>query len=331
MKKAIKNKNDIKVGIVVYQAKDGAIELRGDFGHENIWATLDQIADVFERDKTTISKHIKTVFKAKELDISATVAKNATVQMEGGRVVRRVIEYYNLDVMLSVGYRVNSKTAAEFRKWATKTLREHIIKGYTINRRQITKNYDAFIKSVSGIQELLPEHTILDPKAVLDLVKEFSSTWLSLNAYDKGFISSAGATKRSVKLTGVELMDVILNLRDELIRKDEATDIFAQERIVGTIEGIVGNVMQSFAGKDVYGTIEEKAANLLYFMIKDHPFIDGNKRSGAFAFVWFLRKAKAKKARNINPSALTSLTLLIAESNPNKKDQMIALVAGMLK
>jgi hypothetical protein len=331
MKKVIKNNINIKPGVLIYQAKNGAIELRGDFEHENIWATLDQIAVVFDRDKTTISKHIKMVYKAKELDISATVAKNATVQIEGDRIVRRVIEYYNLDVILSVGYRVNSKTATQFRRWATKILREHITKGYTINRNQIAKNYDAFMKSVSGIQELLPEHTILDPKFVLELVKEFSSTWLSLSAYDNGSLSVVGTTRRSVKITAGELRRVILNLRMELIRKNEATEIFAQEKINGSIEGIFGNVMQSFGGIDMYKTVEEKAVHLLYFMIKDHPFIDGNKRSGAFAFIWFLRKAKAKKVRNINPSALTALTLLIAESNPNKKDQMIALVTEMLK
>jgi hypothetical protein len=178
-------KKEIKNNVVIYQAKNGAIELRGDFERETVWATLDQIADVFGRDKSVISRHLKNIYKERELEAGATVAKNATVQIEGGRTIKRMIEYYNLDAIISVGYRVNSKTATEFRKWSTKTLREHITKGYTINKKQIGKNYNAFMKSVGDIQALLPEHVTLDPKAVLDLIKEFAGTWVSLDAYDK--------------------------------------------------------------------------------------------------------------------------------------------------
>jgi len=320
-----------KNNIVIYQAKNGAIELRGDFKKETVWATLEQIALVFGRDRSVISRHLSNIYKEKELEEKSTVAKNATVQTEGSRVVKRFIEYYNLDAIISVGYRVNSKTATQFRQWATKTLRKHITKGYTINRKQIARNYDSFLKSVGDIQALLPEHMALDPKSVLELIKEFASTWVSLNAYDKETLTSIGFTKRSVKLTGLELTQAIANLRSELIKKGEATDIFAQERNQGNIEGIVGNVMQSFGGNALYQTVEEKAAHLLYFMVKNHPFVDGNKRSGAFAFVWFLRKTKIKKARNINPSALTALTLLVAEGDPSKKDKMVALVTQMLK
>ena len=241
------------------------------------------------------------------------------------------MEHYSLDAILSVGYRVNSKTATQFRQWATKTLREHITKGYTVNRRQIAKNYSAFMKSVSDIQALLPEQVLLDPKTILELIKEFSTTWMSLDAYDKETLTTVGSTKKAVKLTGAELTEAIGSLRSELLKKGEATEIFAQERAAGSIEGIIGNVMQSFGGKAVYATVEEKAAHLLYFMVKNHPFTDGNKRSGAFSFVWFLRKTRSGGSRNINPAALTALTLLIAESDPKKKDQMTALVTQMLK
>ena len=148
--------------LVIYQAKSGAIELRGDFSKETIWATLDQIAKVFGRDKSVISRHLKNIYKEGELDTKATVAKNATVQMEGGRRVERVIEYYNLDAIISVGYRVNSKTATRFRQWATKTLREHITKGYTLNRSRIRENYSQFMKAVADIQALLPEHIVFE-------------------------------------------------------------------------------------------------------------------------------------------------------------------------
>ncbi len=323
-------KKDLKQ-VLIYQAKNGAIELRGDSVHETLWATLDQIAAVFGRDKSVISRHLTNIYKEGELDERATVAKNATVQIEGNRKVERIIEYYSLDAIISVGYRVNSKTATQFRQWATKTLREHITKGYTINRKQVVKNHAAFLKAVADVQALLPEHVALDPKAILELVKEFSSTWMSLDAYDKGVLTPVGTSKKTIKLTGVELTDAIANLRTELLKKGEATDIFAQERATGNIEGIVGNVMQSLGGASVYPTIEEKAAHLLYFMVKNHPFVDGNKRSGAFAFIWFLRKARSKTVRNINPGALTALTLLIAESNPDKKSQMTALITQILK
>jgi len=320
-------KNKSPKNVIIYQAKSGAIELQGDFKHENIWATLDQIAAVFGRDKSVISRHFKKIFNEGELNRNSVVAKNATTASDGKTYQ---VEYYNLDAIISVGYRVNSKTATEFRQWSTKTLKEHIVKGYTINRKQIAQNYEAFMQTVNNIQSLLPEHVTLDPKMVLELIKEFASTWITLDAYDKATLSVVGSNKKAIKLSGQELTEVIANLRKELIKKGEATEIFAQERKNGSVEGILGNVMQSLGGKSVYPTAEEKAANLLYFMVKNHPFVDGNKRSGAFAFVWFLRKTKIKGARNINPSALTALTLLIAESQPKQKSQMVALVTNLL-
>src|SRR3989344_1292340 len=326
----MKNKK-VKNTVVIYQAKNGAIELRGDWEKETIWANLNQIADLFDVQKSAISKHLKNIFDSEELPKITTVSKMETVQAEGKRTIKRSIEIYNLDAIIAVGYRVNSKRATQFRVWATKTLKEHLLKGYTINRRQIAKNYEAFMKSVGDIQALLPEHVALDPKTLLELIKEFAGTWMSLDAYDKETLTPIGTTKKEIMFSGMELSAAIGNLKVELSKKGEATEIFAQEREKGNVEGIVGNVMQSFAGKFLYPSIEEKAAHLLYFMVKNHPFVDGNKRSGAFAFVWFLRKTRAKNMRNINPGALTALTLLIAESDRKKKDQMVALVTQMLK
>jgi hypothetical protein len=323
-----KQKNN---AMVIYQAKSGAIELKADSTKETIWANQSQIASVFGVDVRTINEHIKNIYKTKELVEKPTIRKIRIVQTEGKREVEREINHYNLDVIIAVGYRVNSKYATQFRIWATQTLREFLTKGFVIDKKQIQKNYQEFFKAVESIQNLLPEHVTLDPKAIFDLVKEFSSTWVSLDAYDHDNLKSIGTTKKSIKLTGTELTEAITDFRNELLKKGEATEIFAQERNTGSITGIVGNVMQSFGGKDMYPSVEEKAAHLLYFMVKNHPYVDGNKRSGAFSFVWFLRKAKAKKFRNINPASLTALTLLIAESNPDKKDQMVALVTQMLK
>lgn len=244
MKKEIgKNK------LIVYQAKSGAIELRSDFEKETIWATLDQIAEVFSRDKSVISRHLKNIYKEGELDAKTTVAKNATVQREGARQVERIIEYYNLDAIISVGYRVNSKTATRFRQWATKTLRQHITKGYTINPRVIKTNYAEFQKAVDNIKHLLPSGGAIDSASVLELISAFADTWVSLDAYDKDKLVAKGATKKSVALTAEQLGKALSDFKALLMKKGQATELFGQERNVGNLAGIVGNVMQSFGGQ----------------------------------------------------------------------------------
>lgn len=320
-----------KNNIVIYQAKNGAIEFRTDTSKETILANLNQISELFGVQKSAVSKHIKNIFETGELSEKATVSKMETVQIEGKRHVSRGIELYNLDMIIAIGYRINSKNATQFRIWATKVLHEFLTKGFVLNRKKIQENYEAFLKTIESVQNLLPDHVVLDPKAILDLVKEFSGTWMSLDAYDKETLTTIGATKRAIKFSGVELTGAIMNLRTELLRNGEASELFAQERVSGNIEGIVGNIMQSLGGNEVYKTLEEKAAHLLYFMVKNHPFVDGNKRSGAFAFIWFLRKAKIKGFKNINSGALTALTLLLAESKPEKKEHMVALITQILK
>lgn len=329
MKKNLKI-NKKEKGLVIYQAKNGAIEFRGDLQHETIWATRMQMAQIFDVNPQAITKHIKNIYREKELDGKSTSSKMELVQNESDRMVSRQVDIYNLDIVIAVGYRISSVMGTKFRQWATKTLREYLINGYVLNKKQIQKNHQEFLKAVDSIQNLLPEHVTLDPKAILDLVKEFSSTWRSLDGYDKESLTKIGSTKKSVKFSASELYESISLLKKDLLKKGEATDIFAQERVSGSVEGIIGNVMQALGGKPVYPTAEEKSANLLYFIVKNHPFVDGNKRSGAFAFVWFLRKVGVKGYRNINPSALTAITLLIAESKPEKKDQMIALVTNLL-
>lgn len=318
-------KKNTEQKLVIYQTKSGALELRGDLKKETIWATQAQIAEVFAIDRSVVTKHIGNIFNSKEVIEKSNVQKMHIANSD------KPVTLYSLDIILAVGYRANSGRAIEFRQWATKTLREHITKGYTINRKRVAQNYDTFMKAVSDVQMLLPDHVALDPKAVLELIKEFAGTWVSLDAYDKEALELKGVTKKKVALVGADLLLAISELKRELIKKGEATDLFASERRDGNVEGIVGNVMQSFGGKSVYPTVEEKAAHLLYFMVKNHPFSDGNKRSGAFAFVWFLRKVGVKGARNINPAALTALTLLMAESDPKKKEQMVALVTQMLR
>jgi len=318
-------KNKPIKNITIYQAKNGAIEFRGDFEQETIWGNLNQISDLFGRDKSVISRHIKNIYKTGELDNMATVAKIATVQKEGEREVSREIEYYNLDVILSVGYRVDSKQATQFRIWATKTLKQHLLQGYTINKKRIGDNYEKFMQAVADVKALLPAGNKIKTEDVLELISAFAGTWFSLDAYDKDTLPKSGASKKQVAFTAEELSKALKELKKDLIKKKEATDIFGQERSQDNVKGIVGNVFQSVFGKDAYPSAEEKAAHLLYFMVKNHPFTDGNKRSGAFAFVWFLRKAGLLRA-SLTPEALTVLTLLLAESNPKDKDKMVGLV-----
>lgn len=324
MKKSVGKRGTEKNMTVVYQTKSGSIELRGDFPHETVWATQAQISGIFDIERSVVTKHIGNILKSEEINEKSNVQKMHIANSD------KPVAFYSLDIMLAVGYRANSARAIQFRKWATKTLREYITQGYTINRKRIVRNYDAFMKSVSDIQALLPEGDRIDSGDIIALIKEFANTWVSLDAYDRDDLSIRKPSKKRVKLTSVELLSAIGTLKEELMQKGEATELFASERSRDALEGIVGNVMQSIGGKPVYDSIEEKAAHLLYFMVKNHPFADGNKRSGAFAFVWFLRKTKVGGGNKINPTGLTALTLLIAESNPKKKEQMIALVTQLL-
>jgi prophage antirepressor-like protein len=323
-----------KDDIILYQGKDGAIELREDFHMETIWASLDQIASLFERDKSVISRHIKNIFTEGELAEKVVVAKNATTTPHGamsGKTQTRQVVFYNLDMILSVGYRVNSKTATKFRQWATKTLKKHITEGYTINPTRIEKNYEEFLKAVEDVKKLLPSGTDFGASETLELIKLFAGTWFSLDAYDKSSLPKSGASKKQVEFTAEELIKGLTELKLDLISKKEATHLFAEEKQEGNLAGIVGNVFQSAFGQDAYSTLEEKAAHLLYFIIKNHPFNDGNKRSGAFAFVWFLRKAQLLDTSRLSPEALTTLALLIAESNPKEKERMVGLVLLLLR
>jgi prophage maintenance system killer protein len=316
--------------IIIYQAPNGALELQGDLEQETIWANLQQISDLFSTDKSGISRHLKNIYSSGELHEEGTVANFATVQNEGNRKVERTIEYYNLDAILSVGYRVNSKKATEFRKWATQTLRKHIIEGYTINKSRIHSNYKQFMLAVSQVQELLPEGNKIQTHDALELIKIFASTWISLTAYDSSALPTEGATLRDVDVTAEELYASLALFKTELKKEEEATDLFGIERERNSLSGIVGNVFQSFGEQDLYPSVEAKAVHLLYFIVKNHPFVDGNKRSGAYAFIWFLQKYGLLQ-KQISPQALTALTILVAESNPTDKDKIVGLILLLLQ
>lgn len=316
--------------IVIYQAKSGAIELKGDFTKETIWATQAQIAKLFDVTSQNITLHLNNIYKDKELDEKATCKESLQVQIEGKRRVERKVKFYNLDAVIAVGYRISSVTGTNFRIWATKTLHNYITDGYVINKSQIAKNYKQFLSVVEDVKKLLPTGSPVQAEDAVSLISLFADTWLSLDAYDKELLPKGKLTKKKVDLTSEKITNNLTQLKQNLIEKDEATDIFGTERNAGNISGIVGNVMQTFGGKELYPTAEEKAAHLLYFMVKNHPFIDGNKRSGAFAFVWFLEQAKILDVSKLTPSALTALTIMVAESDPGHKEKVVKLILNLI-
>ncbi len=285
------------------------------------------MAKVFGVNVRTVNEHLSNIFKTKELSKPAVIRKFRITAGDG-----KVYEtnHYSLDAIISVGYRVNSKMATRFRQWATKTLRSYITEGYVINKKQIKFNYRQFLGVVEDVKKLLPAGVLVNATDAVELVSIFADTWLSLEAYDKGSLPKGKLTKKKVELTADRLAGRLNDLKISLIKKGEAGDIFGVEKNPGSVAGIVGNVMQSFNNQDVYSSVEEKAAHLLYFMVKNHPFTDGNKRSGAFAFIWFLQQAKILDIAKLTPPALTALTIMVAESDPKHKDKIINLILNLI-
>ena len=310
---------------LIYQAKDGEIELNADIKNQNIWASQAQIVEIFKIDQSVASRHINNIFKDNEIDKKSNMQKMHIANSD------KPVAFYSLDVILAVGYRTNSKTAIDFRKWATKILKGYLFEGVAINKKLISQNYQKFSQALKNIKAILPKDNHTATENILDLISDFAQTWLSLNAYDKNQLENKGSTTRKIKLDVKELELGIASLKITLLKNNEATEIFAKERNLGSLEGIIGNIMQSFDGEEVYQTLEEKAGHLLYFIVKNHPFIDGNKRCGAFAFIWFLQRNNLLNRNKISPQALTALTLLIAESNPKEKAKIINLILTLLK
>jgi len=326
-----------KQNIVIYKDSKGNVELKADVQKETVWASLDQIASIFGRDKSVVSRHIKKIFEEKELDKNSVVAKNATTAADGKTYV---VEYFNLDVILSVGYRVNSKQATQFRIWATKTLREYIIKGVAINTERIKKLHETGLKDLRSKIEFI-QNTIqkreLDKSEVdslLSVIKDYASSWVLLRKFDDGdLLIKKGKVKEKSRFEYDFARSAIDELKSQLIKKEEAGDLFGNERD-GSFKGIIKTIYQTFDSKELYGSLEEKAAHLLYFLIKDHPFSDGNKRIGSFLFILFLDINKILNRSNgekkISDNALVALALLIAESDPKEKEIMIALITNLL-
>ncbi len=317
--------------IQIYQTPEGEIKVNIDLEKETIWLNQKQIAFIFWIERSVITKHIKNIYKDLEVTKKTTCAKIAQVQKEWNREIKREIEYYNLDVILAVWYRVNSSKAIKFRQWSTKVLKNYIVKWYALNeKRLIEEKYENFLQAVNHLESLVKNKNIKADE-IISLIKDFWNTWFNLENFDKWNLPEKGFTQKDLKILSKELYKDIEKLKQDLIKQNLATEMFAQEKIQWSLEWILWNIFATAFLEEVYPTIEEKSAHLLYFIVKNHPFNDGNKRSGAFAFIWFLQKAKIEFRQKINPNTLTTLTLLIAQSDPKEKEKMIWLILLLLK
>ena len=314
-----KEKNEI----IIFENQN--VKLEVNMKDETVWLSLDQMAELFERDKSVISRHISNIFK-EELDKDSTVAKFATVQNEGGRTIRRNIEYYNLDVVISVGYRVKSKNGTKFRQWANKILKDYMLKGYAVNQRRLEylEKTIKLIDIANRIDEKLENN---DAKEILKVIGDYSKALDLFDDYDHKTLKKIKGNIDERKIEYSECVKIINTLRFK-----EESQLFAIERDKG-LESIIGNIYQSFAGQDIYKSIEEKSANFLYLIVKNHVFTDGNKRIAATLFIYFLNfyGILYKNVKQvIDNNTLTALTLLIAESNPREKEVIIDLVMNFL-
>jgi len=321
--------------IVIYENADKAVEVRLDADQETVWLTQAQMAELFDVKPQNITMHLKNVYAEKELVEQGTCKDFLQVQREGDRQVRRKRKHYSLDAVISVGYRISSARATQFRIWATRTLRDHLTRGWTLNRQRFEANARELEAAMALVRKaaLSPELTTDSGRGLVDIVSRYAQTFLLLQRYDEGLLTDPQAQPGGRLPSVKEARTALDKLKAELMARGEATDLFACDRGDG-LASLMGNLDQSVFGEPAYPSVEAKAAHLMYFVVKNHPFSDGNKRSAAFLFVDFLhrngRLLDAAGEPVINDVGLAALTLLVAESNPANKETMIRLIMNML-
>ena len=304
---------------MIYQLDNGALELKADLNKETIWASQKDIVYLYAKDQSVISRHISNIFKDGEIDEKSNMQKMHIANSD------KPVVFYSLDIILAVGYRINSSKAIMFRKWATQTLKQHITQGYTINQSRVETDPNLLIEVISQLKNTAQKKINHDD--ILELIKTFSYTWFSLQRYDQQRFPNTN-TSSDIDISIENLYQDIERLKLNLIDKKEATMLFAQEKTQGALDSILKNVFQNVFGQELYPSVEEKASHLLYFIIKNQPFNDGNKRTGAFAFIWLL--TQFDYTHKITPETLATLAILIAESKPNDKQKMIGMILLLL-
>lgn len=306
--------------LALFESEDGLVKLETLMRDDTIWINRKQMAKLFDRDVKTIGKHIANALK-EELDVDyPTVAKFATVQDEGGRSVERDVEFYNLDMIVSVGYRVKSKRGIEFRRWANSVLKDYILKGYAVNNNRMAQLGEV-------IRIMKRTENSLDAKQVLSVIERYSVALDLLDDYDHQTMKRPKGNDATYVLSYEECRDII-----DHMKFSADSDLFGNEKD-DSFKGSIGNIYQSFAGQDIYPTVEEKAANLLYFVTKNHSFSDGNKRIAATMFLYFLDKNGIlfrEGEKTIEDHTLVALTIMIAESRPDEKEMMISVTMNCI-
>ena len=319
--------------IEIYRSQDGSVQLNVKLENETVWLTQSQMAELFGVDRTSIVRHIRNIYKSEELEENSTCAKNAQVRIEGQRQIVREIPYYNLDMIISVGYRVNSKNATSFRRWATSVLKQYLIKGYVINqqlkldRYNELKNVVRLMGRAIGMQEKV---TTDEYSGLFNVISDYVYALDTLDHYDYQSLSIQQTTKNEpFRATYDNAMEAINALKD----KFGGSQWFANEKD-DSFKSSIGQIYQTFGGEELYPSVEEKAAMLLYLVVKNHSFSDGNKRIAAMLFLWFLNNNRVLYAedghKRIADNTLVALTLMIAESRTEEKDVMVKVVVNLI-
>ena len=319
--------------IVIYKTSNNQIDVEIDYKNDTLWLNVEKISDLFEKDRSTVQRHIKNIYKEGELEQGATCAFFAQVQKEGSRNVTRQIPYYNLDVILAVGYRVSSKVATDFRKWATGVLKQYLVSGYAINEKRLAEKQEQIEVLKNSLNLLTRSITsqaknIDDAQNLAKVLEIFAKGLGLLDDYDNKTLATKGLTKReAIKITREEYLELISNMKPEF-----GSDVFANPKD-DSFDGSINQIYQTVGGEDCYPTLEEKAAMLLYMLVKNHSFTDGNKRIGAACFLHFLERNDMLYQNGtpiLDNATLFALTLLIASSKPEEKDTMKQVILSVL-
>lgn len=320
--------------VVLYTDDKGQVSLEVSLENETVWLSQKQMAELFDKNVKTINEHIGNVFKEGELEQNAVI-RNFRITASDGKTYD--VAHYNLDVIISVGYRVKSKRGTQFRIWASKILKEYLIKGYAINQQRLSKQG---LNELTATMELVrksietKELSSNEAKGLFDIINNYAKTWALLQGYDSDKLDTLhGTCEERFVLDYDEAKNAIREIKKDLMAKGDATELFGNEK-AGEFKGALLNIYQTFGGVDLLPSIEEKAANLLYYVIKDHTFSDGNKRIGSFLFILFLHKNgiayKTNGEPKINDNALVSLALLVASSESSQKELMVRLIVNLL-
>ncbi|MBI5740104.1 MAG: virulence protein RhuM/Fic/DOC family protein [Nitrospirae bacterium] len=325
-------KDNLQKGeIVIYKTSKNEVELKVHFEKESVWLSQSEIAMLFGKERSVITKHINKIFTDKEVDRKSNVQKMHIPNSD------KPVEFYSLDVILAVGYKANSPRAIHFRRWASKIVKQYLVNGYAINEKRLLEaqtKFNELQEAVLFLQKQSQKELLKGQETeILNLLADYSKTLSLLDQYDKGKLQAQKGGQTTFILQYNACVRIIAALKKELIARKEAGDLFGVERD-GSFAGVIKGLYQTFDKKELYPTIEDKASHLVYLIIKDHPFTDGNKRTASFLFVFFLDRSnylfKKSGERKINDNALTALALLVAESDPKDKDVMIKIIKNLI-